>query len=265
MAEERGSATSPGYQFVMLVLCLYALAVLAAQSVIRLSPGTRVILDYADYVVCAIFFADFLVSLYRDKNRWQYLGTWGWLDLLSSIPMIDVARWGRIARVVRVFRVLRGLRATKLLAGMVVKRRAENTFLAASLVALLLLIFCSVAILHFESGPESNIRTPDDALWWAFATITTVGYGDRFPVTGEGRVVATILMAAGVGLFGTFSGFLAAWFLGAGKDNSGDAGLAEIRQELAALRAAVQGLGPSAMASHEARTTSQDRHLTDRT
>ncbi len=109
-------------------------------------------------------------------------------------------------------------------------------------------------ILHFESGPESNIRTPDDALWWAFATITTVGYGDRFPVTGEGRVVATILMAAGVGLFGTFSGFLAAWFLGSGKGDSAGAELAEIRQELTALRATIQGLGPSAMASHEAGT-----------
>lgn len=118
----------------------------------------------------------------------------------------------------RVLRVMRGLRATKLLAGLVVRRRAENTFLAASLVALLLVIFCSVAVLHFETNVDSNIRSPDDALWWAFATIATVGYGDRYPVTGEGRIVATILMAAGVGLFGTFSGFLAAWFLGPGTE-----------------------------------------------
>lgn len=139
---------------------------------------------------------------------------------------------------------MRGLRATKLLAGMVVRRRAENAFLAASLFALLLVIFCSVAVLHFESAAESNIRTPDDALWWAFATITTVGYGDRFPVTGEGRIVATILMVAGVGLFGTFSGFLAAWFLGPGTDASDDDQLAMIHRELADLKAAIRELGP---------------------
>jgi voltage-gated potassium channel len=243
MFEQRGKTASPGYQFAMLVLCLYALAVLAAQSVIWLSPGTRTILDYADYVVCAIFFADFLVSLQGATNRWQYLRTWGWLDLLSSIPMIDVARWGRIARVVRVFRVMRGLRATKLLAGVGVRRRAVDTVLAAGLVGLLLVGFCRVGVLHFETSADSNIRSPDDALWWAFATITTVGYGDRFPVTGEGRVIATILMVAGVGLFGTFSGFLAAWFLGHGTEGSADDGLTEIRQELVELKAAVHALG----------------------
>ena len=75
-------------------------------------------------------------------------------------------------------------------------------------------MFCSIAVLHFETDPESNIRTAEDALWWAFATITTVGYGDCYPVTWEGRLIATILMCAGVGLFGTFSAFLAAWFIG---------------------------------------------------
>lgn len=103
MTERRERTALPGYQFAMLVLCLYALAVLATQSVVRLSPGTRAILDYADYIVCAIFFAHFLVSLQRAPNRWRYLGTWGWGDLLSSIPMIDVVRWGRVARTVRVF------------------------------------------------------------------------------------------------------------------------------------------------------------------
>lgn len=60
-----------------------------------------------------------------------------------------------------------------------------------------------------ETAPESNIKTAEDAIWWAFVTITTVGYGDRFPVTTEGRIIAALLMTAGVGLFGTFTGFIA--------------------------------------------------------
>jgi voltage-gated potassium channel len=56
-------------------------------------------------------------------------------------------------------------------------------------------------------------QTAEDALWWAYVTITTVGYGDKFPVTSEGRLIAGFLMTAGVGLFGTFTGFVASWFV----------------------------------------------------
>jgi hypothetical protein len=96
----------------------------------------------------------------------------------------------------RIFPVLRGLRAARVLTSLVLPHRAENTFLAASLLAMLLVIFCSSAILHFETAPESNIKTAEDAIWWSFTTITTVGYGDRFPVTSEGRIIAVLLMCA---------------------------------------------------------------------
>jgi voltage-gated potassium channel len=115
------------------------------------------------------------------------------------------------------------------------KRRAENSMLAASLVAMMLITFCSIAILQFETGPEANILSADDAVWWAFTTITTVGYGDRYPTTGEGRIVAVLLMSAGVGLFGVFSGFLASRFIGDGEEKD-NAELIEIRSELQRIR-----------------------------
>jgi voltage-gated potassium channel len=202
-----------GYQFFVLVLSIYALGVLVVQRVIDLQPETRAIFDYADYAVCGLFFVDFLISLQRAPSRWRYLFTWGWIDLLSCIPMLDATRWGRLARILRVLRLLRGLRATNLITSMVVRNRSENAFLTVSLAAILLLIFSSVGILQFETAPDSNIKTAEDAIWWAFTTVTTVGYGDRYPVTTEGRMIAVVLMCAGVGLFGTFSGLLAAWFL----------------------------------------------------
>lgn len=229
-------------QLAMLVLCIYALGTLAARTAIRFSPQTDAILDYADYALCGLFLVDFLISLFRAPNRWRYFITWKWLDLLSSIPMIEVTRWGRAARIIRVFRVLRGLRATKLLAGLVMRRRVESAFLAASLLALLLIVFCSIAIVHFEDLPGGNIQTAEDAIWWAFTTITTVGYGDRYPITLEGRIVAAILMCGGVGLFGTFSGFLASWFMGNGR-NPSESDLVVIRQDLTAVRAALGRLG----------------------
>ena len=223
----------------MLVLCLYSLGILAFQAAGPRDPSTSTILNYADFLVCVIFFSDFVFSLVRAENRWRYLRTWGWIDLLSSIPAVDVLRWGRAARVLRVFRVLRGLRAAHLLVGLIMKRRAENAILAVSLIAIVLLTFCSIAILYFETGPDSNIKTAEDALWWAFATITTVGYGDRFPTTTEGRMVAVLLMSAGVGLFGAFSGFLASWFVGE-DDTSKKNEIAALKEELVRLRAALE-------------------------
>ena len=78
-----------------------------------------------------------------------------------------------------------------------------------------MLCFGSIAILQFEQGPTGTIQSPGDAMWWAIVTVTTVGYGDTYPVSPEGRVLASVLMAAGVGLFGTFTAFIASWFLAA--------------------------------------------------
>lgn len=201
------------YLVFMLLLSIYAVAALALTAFIDLTLPTRTILGYADNAVCILFFLDFLITLARSSNRSRYLLTWGWLDLLSSIPPLDVLRWGRAARILRILRVLRGIKATKVLTEFILYRRTQSAFLAALLVSLLLVVLSAAAILQFETSPEANIRTPEDAIWWAIVTVTTVGYGDKFPLSTEGRFIAALLMTAGVGLFGTFSGFVAAWFL----------------------------------------------------
>jgi voltage-gated potassium channel len=229
---------SPGYQIFMLVLCLYSLGILIYQASGAATPSTIAILDYADFGVCMLFLGDFVYSLVRAENRWRYFFTWGWLDLLSSIPAIDVARWGRAARILRIFRLLRAVRASQLLADFIVKKRAQNGLLAVSLLAIILVTACSIVILRVESAANGNIATANDALWWAFTTITTVGYGDRYPVTGEGRVIAVVLMIGGVGLFGTFSGLLASWFVG--KDDDAAKEIAALREEVRELRELLQ-------------------------
>jgi voltage-gated potassium channel len=201
------------YELFMLILCGYALFAMALETVVAVDDDTRRILQWADNAVCGIFLCDFLITFSRAKNRWKYLGTWGWVDLASSVPMVDILRWGRLARILRIFRVLRGVRSTRIIASFLLERRAEGGFLAAALISLLLIVFASIAILQVETDDGANIKGPGDAVWWAFVTLTTVGYGDRFPVTTEGRLIGAMLMTAGVGLFGVLSGFVAAWFL----------------------------------------------------
>ena len=112
------------------------------------------------------------------------------------------------------------------------------TGLAAALISILLVVFASISILHFETVPDSNIKSAQYALWWAFVTITTVGYGDKVPFITEGRLIAGLLMTAGVGLFGTFSGFVAAWFLAPQAKQETE--LERLRQEVISLRGAIE-------------------------
>jgi voltage-gated potassium channel len=84
----------------------------------------------------------------------------------------------------------------------------KNTLLLATSFAILNILLSSVLILIFEQGNEANIKTARDAIWWSFVTMTTVGYGDHYPVTIGGRIVAIILMVTGITLFGVVTASL---------------------------------------------------------
>lgn len=224
------------YLLFSLLLSLATLTALAIASVEDLDPEIRQVLQYADWVVCSLFFVDFLFQLARAEQRLKYMLRWGWLDLLSCIPMVDALRWTRIGRVARIIVLLRALRSFRVLFGFLRERRAQSSLLVAALLALALVVFSAIAILHFEHDPHSNIRTAGDALWWALTTVTTVGYGDYYPVTTGGRLTAIVLMTGGVGLFAALSGALAAWFLR--PPERGDN--ATLVREIAALRVELQ-------------------------
>jgi voltage-gated potassium channel len=240
-----------GYQLFMLTLCVFALAALAIEKAAPLTPEARALIQYADFVICLLFFGDFVYSLATARDRWRYLRTWGWVDLLSSIPMIDAFRAGRLARILRILRVLRGIKATRLLLDFVLNRRAQSAVLAATLVTILVVMVGGASVLHFEDATDSNIKTPEDAVWWSLVTLTTVGYGDRFPVTSEGRLVGALLMIMGVALVGTFSGLAASWFLSpVATRNRSEIEL--LRAELADLRRLLE---PLAEASRQPKST----------
>ena len=101
----------------------------------------------------------------------------------------------------------------------IVTNKTESVLLTTGLVSIVLLTIGSISILLFEGGEGSNIKSGGDALWWAFVTITTVGYGDYYPVTAAGRVVAAILMIGGIGMFGAYTGYMANLFLAKKDDN----------------------------------------------
>jgi voltage-gated potassium channel len=141
-----------------------------------------------------------------------------------------------------------------------VQRRSEAALYVVILSSLAVLTAGSLLVASVEpTAAGSNIRTGGDAFWWAFVTITTVGYGDRFPVTPEGRIVGGMTMILGIGVFAVFTGYLAGAFLGGRPGEPGRAPdqtdtalqLAALRHEVGALRALLiereggAGTGPS--------------------
>ena len=225
---------SSAYQLFILGLSIYVIGALTAQTLFRLDSETVKILDYVDASICFVFLADFARSLVLAEEKWRYMARWGWLDLASSIPTVDLLRWGRGARIFRIIRVLRALRATRTLSTSLVTHRAGSAFWGTALLAILLVVFGSLAILHLESG-SGNIDSAGDALWWAFVTVTTVGYGDHYPITPTGRILAGFLMVAGIGLFGTFTAYAATAFLAPGEQRQ-EQELDRLESEVRALR-----------------------------
>ncbi|WP_276482597.1 ion transporter [Paraflavitalea pollutisoli] len=204
----------------ILVLSVYVLLALMFDTFLKLPPEVSRVLLITDNIICGIFLIDFIKRYYQADNKLRFI-RWGWIDLVSSIPMFDFMRVGRAFRLIRLFRILRAFRSTRRLIQHIFQQRTKGTLTAAAIIAVLMVIFSSIAILQVETDPNSNIKTAEDAIWWAYTTITTVGYGDRYPVTTEGRIIATLLMTVGVGLFGTFTAYLASWFVGE-KKNEGN-------------------------------------------
>lgn len=197
---------------VVFVLSVYVLGALLVDTVVKLPPETSLLLTYIDHAICVFFFVEFGVRFYGARNKLVFM-RWGWIDLVSSIPAVNFLRAGRLLRLVRLLRLIRAFRSTQSFVKHVFKNKAKGAFASVAILAVLLIIFCSIGILQVEQDPASNIKTAEDAIWWAYVTITTVGYGDKYPVTTEGRLIAAILMTAGVGLFGTFTAYIASWFV----------------------------------------------------
>ncbi len=197
-------------ELTVLVLSLYSLGALTAELLLPLSPEVVTLLRRADDFVCAVFLLDFFVHLVLapDKRAFWKLG---WIDLLSSIPQVGWLRWGRAFRV---FRIIRALRSFAAVSDHFRTDRAQGTFVVVGLMSLIAVLFATIAVFELERGaPGSNIHSAGDSLWWAFATITTIGYGDHFPVTATGRVVAVVLVVFGLSFFGAFTAYVASFFL----------------------------------------------------
>ena len=200
------------FNILILVLSLYVLLSLLISTVFQLSGELTILLNYIDNVICIVFLIDFSIRFKNSENKLEFM-KWGWIDLVASIPSVDFLRAGRLLRLIRLLRVFRALKSTKLIYEHINRNKKQSALTSVALISFLMVVFSSIAILQFEKDINSNIKTAEDAIWWSYVTITTVGYGDKFPITTEGRIIGAILMTTGVGIFGTFTALVSSWFI----------------------------------------------------
>jgi voltage-gated potassium channel len=188
-------------------LVLLALLFVAAYAWGVLRPDLPhpllVTLRVVTVVAWPVFLGDYLLRLVLADQRWRFVRQ-NWVDGLAVV--LPLLRPLRVVSLVRVARVL-DRRLTSTLHG----RVAAYVTLTASLVVFM----ASLAVFDAERGaPDASITGYGDAVWWALTTITTVGYGDEYPVTEEGRLVAVLLMVGGIALLGVVTAAVASWFVG---------------------------------------------------
>lgn len=190
-------------------------------ALVVFDPAVRNVVIIVDTGLCFVFFADFLGRLRNAESKRRYFfRQLGWLDLLGSLPFPGL----RIARVFRVVRVVRLVREVgmKTLMNKVLHDRAGSALYTVLILCVLVIQYGSMfELVTNRNSPNANIQTASDAVWYTIVTITTVGYGDKYPVTNPGRIVGVLIMIVGVGLFGVLTGFLANVFL-APKDEKSD-------------------------------------------
>ena len=168
----------------------------------RLDADVRTVLEAASWTVWAAFVIDFAARLYLTDERRRYALA-HWYDVaLILLPMLRPLRLLRLLAFARIL----NRSAVGSLVGKV------STYVAGT--SLLALGLGAIAVLDAEQdSPAANITTFGDALWWSATTVTTVGYGDHFPVTMTGRLVAVALMLVGIACIGAITAGVAAWLV----------------------------------------------------
>ncbi len=210
MQQARENNTPAAYDLFIAALATAAIILMTFRLLLSDTDEKALLIDKIDFGICVVFFLDFIRSLCREKRTWHYLYTWGWLDLLSSIPVIPAFRYLRFARILRVLRIIRSL---KMLAYVFKRDRPAAIFSGLVFIGIILFTVICVGVLHYEeAAPDATIKSADDVLWWAIVTCSTVGYGDEYPVTEQGRTLAALLMVIGIGSFATATTALGVFF-----------------------------------------------------
>ena len=202
-----------GYIVFIFLLSVFSV-INALLLLILILPQTNRLILIINFGISVVLMADFLYTLFKTRASRSYLIDWhGWMAFIGSLPVPGLA----------IFRVLQSILAVRRIRGrdlaeaskLALRQRGRSTFLTTLFLGIVALEMTGILILRAESGASgAEIKTAQDALWWGYVTMSTVGYGDLVPVTTDGRIIGLITVTIGVVIFSVTTGFLADWFRG---------------------------------------------------
>lgn len=199
-----------------------------------ISVETLRIIQYLDISIVVIFSIEYLLRVYSADNRIKFIFSWyGLIDLVAILPFyLALGMDASSLRALRLFRLLRLLKLARYNKAMIRFVRALNVareeLIIFSLASLILLYFSAAIIYYFEHAVQPNIyRSIFDSLWWAVATLTTVGYGDIYPVTSLGRAFTVLILIIGLGMVSVPAGIIASAFSAVRREDERDSKISE--------------------------------------
>ncbi|WP_396667700.1 ion transporter [Microbacterium sp. R86528] len=218
----RAELKDTAYEIFIGILSLLSIVNIVLVYALADDEAMRIVLNVMNGLFSLIFLGDFIYRITTAASASTYFfRSFGWADLLASLPFPQL-KILRVFRLVRVARLLRDVGARTVLRTLV-SDRADSALMTLLLMGVFVLQFGSLAILAAEDGVEgANITSASDALWYTVVTISTVGYGDQYPVSEAGRLIGVLIIIVGVGIFGTFTGYLANAFLGSRSDDDSE-------------------------------------------
>jgi|TARA_B110000967_G_C18671891_1_gene453503 voltage-gated potassium channel len=204
------------FDYFIQILILLSLVSFSLDTLPNLNYNTRVFLDYFEVISIVIFTIEFLLRIYVSKKPLSYIFSfYGIIDILAILPfylnrVLDL-RFLRAFRIFRIFRALKLLRYNKALnrfriAFKIVKEEVTLFFI----VTLVLIFITSAGIYFFENEAQPEVfKSVFHSAWWSIVTLTTVGYGDVYPITLGGKIFTFFVLMIGVGLVTVPAGLVA--------------------------------------------------------
>jgi len=219
VVEETGTRSGLVFDLSIQVLIIASIVIFSLETLPNLNDRTVMVLSILESVCITVFAIEYLLRLFVAKRKLKFVfSLWGMIDLLAILPFFLFA-YGitlnliilRAFRLLRLVRILKLGRYSKSLSRMVLAMKiAKEDLLLALAATLIMLLVASFGIYQFENPVQpEKFSSVFESLWWALATLTTVGYGDIYPITLGGRIFTGLILMIGLGIVALPAGIIA--------------------------------------------------------
>lgn len=203
------------FSILIQILILISVVTFSMETIPDLEPSTRIKLRYVEIFTVLVFTVEYLLRIYVANKKFKFIfSLFGLIDFLAILPFylamgLDL-RSLRALRFLRLFRIFKLVRYNKAMNhfSRAIKSAKEQIFLFI-FITLILIYFSAVGIYYFENEAQpQHFSSIFDSLWWAIITLTTVGYGDVYPITVGGKVFTFIILMIGLGIVAIPTGII---------------------------------------------------------